>query len=109
MLAQISVHELARKLSAREPVRLVDVRQQWEAAIASLPDSLLIPMAELQLRYGEIQAPPGALVVVYCHHGIRSLAAAARLHQLGVAGAVSLEGGIDTWSREVDPSVPRYS
>jgi adenylyltransferase/sulfurtransferase len=49
------------------------------------------------------------LVVVYCHHGIRSLVAAARLHQLGMAGAVSLEGGIDTWSREVDPSVPRYA
>jgi adenylyltransferase/sulfurtransferase len=100
-VAQIQVRELARKLAAGEPVHLVDVRQPWEAALATLPGSLMIPLAELKARHGEIHAPPGTLIVVYCHHGIRSLTAAALLHQLGVADAVSLAGGIDAWSCEV--------
>ena len=67
----------------------------------------LIPLAELPARAAEVEPPDGALVVAYCHHGIRSLNAAALLAQAGIE-AVSLAGGIDLWSLQVDAKVPRY-
>jgi rhodanese-related sulfurtransferase len=102
------VRELQRKLAAGEPIYLIDVRQPWEHEVVALPDSLLIPLGELPARSAEIQPPAGALIVAYCHHGIRSLSAAALLEQLGIGPAVSLAGGIDAWAREIDPSMPRY-
>lgn len=91
-----------------ESIYLVDVRQPWEHELARLPDDILVPLDQLADRADEITPPPGALVVTYCHHGIRSLNAAAILQQLGHAPVASLAGGIDAWSQLVDPSVPRY-
>jgi rhodanese-related sulfurtransferase len=110
MVREIRVRELADRLAAGESVYLIDVRQPWEHETAALPDSQLVPLDQLPFRAGEIQPPEGALVVVYCHHGIRSRSAAALLEHLGLAGlgAFSLAGGIDAWSREIDPKVPRY-
>jgi rhodanese-related sulfurtransferase len=108
VVREIHVHDLVRRLAASEPVYLLDVRQAWEHDTAALPGSVLMPLAELPGRVAEVRPPPGALVVVYCHHGIRSLAAAAFLGRLGFANVVSLAGGIDAWSRQVDPAVPRY-
>jgi adenylyltransferase/sulfurtransferase len=108
MVREIDVHELARKRSAGEPLYLLDVRQPWEHEHAALPDSTLLPLVELPARAREVRPPAGALVVVYCHHGIRSRSAAALLERLGRDDVVSLHGGIDAWSREVDPAVPRY-
>jgi rhodanese-related sulfurtransferase len=56
----------------------------------------------------EVQPPEGALVVVYCHHGVRSLRGAAVLAQAGHENVASLAGGIDDWSLTIDPTVPRY-
>jgi rhodanese-related sulfurtransferase len=56
----------------------------------------------------EIEVEPDAEIVCYCHHGVRSLTAASILRQAGFGRAVSLAGGIDLWSRRIDPSVPRY-
>jgi adenylyltransferase/sulfurtransferase len=108
MVQQISVQDLANKLTAGEPVYLIDVRQPWEHESAALPGSVLIPLNELATRTDEIQPPQGALVVAYCHHGIRSLSAAAFLEQAGVKPVASLAGGIDAWSLHVDPRLPRY-
>jgi rhodanese-related sulfurtransferase len=105
---QIQVGELASKLAAREPVLLLDVRQPWENAIAALPGSILIPLSEIMARHLEIQAPPNTMIVVYCHHGIRSLSAAALLEQLSFPQVSSLAGGIDAWSQQVDATMPRY-
>ncbi|MSR30982.1 MAG: hypothetical protein EXR99_05690 [Gemmataceae bacterium] len=91
-----------------KPVFLIDVRQPWEHDLVSLPGSQLFPLGELQSALGEIQPGPGAMLVVYCHHGIRSLSGAAILEQGGLSPAYSLSGGIDAWSREVDPAIPRY-
>jgi rhodanese-related sulfurtransferase len=102
---QISVEELAHRLRRGEPTLLVDVRQHWEHELAALRGSQLIPLPELASRLSEVQPPEGALVVVYCHHGVRSLSGASLLEPLG---AVSLAGGIDAWSLRVDPRVPRY-
>ena len=105
---QISVGALQAKLAAGEPVYLVDVRQPWEHELAALPGpQVLVPLDQLVDRHDEIVPPAGALVVAYCHHGIRSLNAAALLERAGHAVA-SLAGGIDRWSLEIDPSIPRY-
>ena len=108
MPRQIRPEVLAKKLAAGEPVYLLDVREPWEHATSRLPDSTLIPLGELPQRIDEVEPPAGAPVVVYCHHGIRSLSGAAILEAKGFPEAYSLAGGIDAWSLLVDPTVPRY-
>ena len=107
MLQEIDVHQLKALLDAGDPVYLVDVRQPWEFAIGHLPGSLLVPLPELVQRAREVQPPEGALVVTICHHGVRSLDAAFLLSRIGLRVA-SLAGGIDHWSAEIDPAIPRY-
>jgi len=108
MPMEIAPQQLAEKLRQGEPIWLLDVRHDWEHQLARLPDQALIPLHELPARLGEVQPEPGAQVVCYCHHGVRSLSAAAILREAGFPQAVSLAGGIDLWSCIVDPSVPRY-
>jgi len=108
VMKEILASELARRLAAGEPVYLIDVREPWEHEVVTLPNSKLLPMGYLHAHASEIQPPEGALVVAYCHHGIRSLSAAALLEHLGIAPVYSLAGGIDAWSREIDPNLPRY-
>jgi adenylyltransferase/sulfurtransferase len=108
LVRQIDVRQLAAKLQANEPVYLLDVRQPWEHETAALPGSTLIPLGELPRRAAEVKPLPGALLVVYCHHGVRSLSAAVLLERLGFRDVVSLAGGIDAWSGLIDPKVPRY-
>jgi rhodanese-related sulfurtransferase len=108
MVKEIQPQELAAKLKAGESIYLLDVRQPWEHETAALPGSTLLPLNELPVRAAEVVPPAGALVVVYCHHGMRSLRAAAFLERVGVANVASLAGGIDAWSQEVDTAVPRY-
>ena len=98
----ITVEELASSL---EEVTLIDVREPWEAAIASLPGSTLLPLGSLETTLAGIDRSKP--VVVYCHAGIRSASAVALLGENGIP-ARSLDGGIDTWSRRIDPSVERY-
>jgi rhodanese-related sulfurtransferase len=108
MVRQIRVQELAQKVADGKPVYLVDVRQPWEHEIVALPNSVLIPLGELPARTNEVQPPVGSLVVVYCHHGIRSMSGAALLERGGLTNVVSLAGGIDAWAEEVDPGLARY-
>jgi rhodanese-related sulfurtransferase len=108
MPMEIAPQQLAEKLRRGEPIWLLDVRHDWEHQLARLPDQAVIPLHELPARLDEVQPERGAQVVCYCHHGVRSLSAAAILREAGFPQAVSLAGGIDLWSRIVDPSVPRY-
>jgi len=108
MAREIPARELKTRLAAGKPTHLVDVRDPWERAIAVLKDHQHIPLDELPERAGEVRAPEGALVVIYCHHGVRSLAAAQFLEQQGMKGVVSLAGGIDAWANLVDPSIAVY-
>ena len=82
------------------PPLLLDVREPWEAAIAAIAGSTLIPLGELGDRVGELD--PAASVVVYCHLGVRSEYAAELLASAGFADVRNLAGGIDAWSRTVD-------
>jgi len=108
MASEITPRELAARLAAGAPTFLLDVREPWEHAIAALAGSVLVPLHELPSRYDALAPPPGALVVTYCHHGVRSLDAAAFLAMRGWGDVASLAGGIDAWSRQVDSSLPRY-
>jgi adenylyltransferase/sulfurtransferase len=108
MVLQIGPRELALRLANDRPVFLLDVRQPWEHDMAAIAGSALIPLSDLAARASELKIGPDALLVVYCHHGMRSLSAAATLHRLGFQNVASLTGGIDAWACEVDPTVPRY-
>lgn len=91
---------------AGKPPLLIDVREQWEYNIVHLPDSKLIPMAQLPAQLDELDQ--NAELVVVCHHGIRSRAAALYLEQQGFKKVINLKGGIDAWAKEVDPDMPTY-
>ncbi|HYT94776.1 MAG TPA: rhodanese-like domain-containing protein [Gemmataceae bacterium] len=108
MTQQINPRDLATLMANDHPVYLLDVRQPAEHELAALPGSILIPLNELAARVAEVRPEPEALLVVYCHHGVRSLSAAALLQRLGHQKVVSLAGGIDAWSHQVDPGIPRY-
>lgn len=100
--------ELKEKLSSSHPPRLLDVRQPDEHAFVALPDSTLIPLGELITRADEIEDWRDDEVVVYCHHGIRSAQAVAHLRAIGFTNVHNLAGGIDRWTSEIDPALPRY-
>lgn len=108
-VAQIDPKALAEKLKLPKDQRplLLDVRTPREHQIAALPDSVLIPIQEFQLREAELEALRGKDIVAYCHHGMRSMNAAMFLEAKGIKAA-SLRGGIDAYSVEVDPKLPRY-
>ena len=108
MVRRISAVELKAMRDRGDPVTLIDVRQPEEYAIARIGGGVLIPMMELPVRLGEIKPEDGTPVVVYCHHGVRSLKAAYYLAQSGLDNVASLEGGIEAWSLTVDAGVPRY-
>lgn len=109
MPASIRPEELKVRLEAgASGIYLLDVRQPAEHAFAALSGDHLIPLEELPGRFGEIDLAPGRALVVYCHHGVRSWHAACYLEAQGFEGVMSLSGGIDAYSLEVDPAIPRY-
>lgn len=108
MIPQIHPRDVKSKLDAGEPIVLLDVRQPNEYAYCHLENSTLIPLHELPSRWEELEVPTDALVVVYCHHGVRSLSGAAILQQAGVKNVASMSGGIEAWSVLVDPGMRRY-
>jgi rhodanese-related sulfurtransferase len=107
MIREITARQLAMRQENGERFYLLDVRQPEEHAVAALAGGKLIPLGQLAARAEEV-TPGEAPIVVYCHHGVRSLHGAAALLRLGHKEVYSLAGGIDAWSREVDPTVPRY-
>jgi sulfur-carrier protein adenylyltransferase/sulfurtransferase len=108
MPREISAPELAERLRGGKPILLVDVREDWERGVAHLPEDKHVPLHSLVARAGEIVPPAGGEVVVYCHAGVRSWMAAQYLEHMGLKDVISLAGGIDAWSVEVDSSLPRY-
>ncbi len=97
----------AAALLGENQARLLDVREPWEFAWAHVEGSLHIPMGDLPVRAAR-ELDPAERLLVLCHHGIRSLNVTAWLRRQGFAQAQSVGGGIDAWSLEVDPTVPRY-
>jgi adenylyltransferase/sulfurtransferase len=103
---EVSTPEFKSWLDEGRPVTLIDVRNPPEWEICRIDGAKLIPLGELQDRLGELD--PADTLVVHCHHGGRSAQAVRFLRQMGFSRAINLAGGIDSWSEQVDPSVPQY-
>lgn len=103
---EISLHEAAEALAHSNPPVLLDVREAYERELCSLGSGLHIPTGEIQFKWDAL--PKGEHLIIYCHHGMRSLFVARFLHEKGFTRVQSLHGGIDAWSREIDASIPRY-
>ena len=106
----ISVVELDERRRSRDDVVVIDVREPMELEIASIPDTVHVPMNDVPGRLDEIRAlaDNDKDVVVMCHSGHRSMMVARFLQQNGLERVFNLTGGIDAWSREVDPTVATY-
>jgi rhodanese-related sulfurtransferase len=103
---QISAREVNERIARGEKLFLVDVRETWEYDLCKIPGAKLIPLGALPANLNTLLDADE--VVCYCHHGMRSLDAAVWLRQQGVESAKSMAGGIERWSVEIDPRVPRY-
>ena len=82
------------------------MREEDEVRLCALPGSLHIPMNLIPLRHNEL--PDDVPIIVYCHHGIRSLNVARYLAHVGFEHVANLQGGIDAWARQIDPTMARY-
>ena len=90
---------------------LLDCRRPEEFQAARIEGAVLIPLQELERRADELEGDEGGKdrpIIVHCHHGQRSLRAAAMLRAMGFANVKSMAGGIDLWSQDVDRGVARY-
>jgi len=103
---EVSPEQVKVKLDAGDDFTLVDCRNDQERQWCRIEPSLHVPMRQTPERLDEI--PADRPVIVYCHHGIRSLQVANFLKQQGYEDVRSMAGGIDDWSQRIDPSVPRY-
>lgn len=102
----LSVHELKSKMDKGETLTLVDVREPYEYEIARIDGSQLIPLGELESHVSEL--PRTGTLIFQCHSGGRSEQAVRLLKDAGFENAYNLKGGIEAWSVEIDPAVPRY-
>lgn len=103
---EIEPRDVKQMLDRGAKLLFVDVREDWEHQLCRIEGAQLIPLGQLPANVPVFEAAEE--IVLYCHSGRRSLDAAAWLRAQGIAGARSMAGGIDRWSREIDPNVPRY-
>ena len=103
---QASAAEIKQRLDAGEQLHIIDVRERDEHIIAHIEQAKLHPMSEMRSWWQEL--PRDEAIVVMCHHGSRSAQVCMALREAGFGDLTNMQGGIDAWSREVDPGVPRY-
>jgi molybdopterin/thiamine biosynthesis adenylyltransferase/rhodanese-related sulfurtransferase len=101
-----TVQEIKARLDAGEALLLLDVREPYEVAISHLEQTVNIPYSQVAVRWNEI--PRDRPVVVFCHSGVRSANLIEALRGQGYTNLINMVGGIDAWSREIDPSILRY-
>jgi len=106
MVENFSPTEFATRCDADESWQLLDVREPWEIEIASVPQSVKIPMADIPSRHTELDADKP--VAVLCHSGGRSAKVADFLATQGFSRVANIAGGIDAWAQELDDSLARY-
>ena len=104
---EITPDQFNKLRDAKSAYTLVDVREPWEFQTAKIDGATLMPVGDVPSRAHQ-ELDPDKHIVVYCHHGVRSMNVTSWLRQQGFEKAQSLAGGIDRWAREVDPSVPKY-
>jgi rhodanese-related sulfurtransferase len=103
---EITPKDLKARLDRGEKLHLVDVREPWEYDLCRIEGAKHVPLGSLAASLQTL--PDVDEVICYCHHGMRSLDAATWLRFQGIERAKSLAGGIERWSLDVDPNVPRY-
>jgi rhodanese-related sulfurtransferase len=102
--------EVKRRLDSGEKLTLIDVREPSEFAQARIENAELVPMRTVPAELSRLDARTDrGTLIVFCHRGVRSLNVVTWLREQGVDACQSMAGGIDRWSLEIDPSVPRYS
>jgi rhodanese-related sulfurtransferase len=106
MIREMPVTELKSRRDQGEKPLVIDVREDWELQLASIPDVVHVPMNQLPARLGEFSRD--AETIVMCHAGGRSLRVAHYLASQGFVNVANLTGGISAWSQEVDATVPQY-
>lgn len=107
MVGELTPREFLDRRAAGEQMTLLDVREDWEIALAPVPSATIhIPMGELSDRIGELE--PNKETVVICRSGGRSAQVADFLERQGFGKVFNLSGGILAWSRVIDPSIPQY-
>ncbi len=99
--------ELKARLDKGDEMRVIDVRENDEWAIARLPKAELIPLSQFQ-QLATAQLDPDDTIVLYCHHGMRSARAQGYLNAQGYKNVINLTGGIDAWALQVDTTMKRY-
>src|SRR4029077_13149 len=104
--AEVSVRDLAAERKQGRQLVVIDVRELHEIQMAAFPGALHIPLRQLPARLAELD--PHLPLVTLCHTGMRSLKAREILMGAGFGNVRSVAGGIDAWSREIDPAIPRY-
>jgi rhodanese-related sulfurtransferase len=104
---EITCEEVKAALDQQKDFTLLDVREAWEFETARMEGAKLLPMGDVPSRAHQELDPEDHIVVV-CHHGVRSMNVTAWLRQQGFEKAQSMRGGIDAWSHQIDPTVPRY-
>lgn len=106
---EVSPEEVRRRLAAGEKLFLIDVREPNEFQQARIENADLVPMRTVPAALQQLEGKAGeATLIVFCHHGVRSLQVVNWLREQGVVACQSMSGGIDQWSRQIDPTVPRY-
>lgn len=105
---EIGVNDVCGLIQSKQDFLFVDCREQDEYDTASIAGATLIPMSELGERLNELEPHREQRIIIHCHHGGRSLHVANALRNAGFEKSQSMAGGIDAWSLEVDPAVPRY-
>ena len=106
--SEISASETKELLESDTPVLLIDCRDPKEHERCHIKGAILLPMEELAERASELEQYSDHRIIVYCHHGGRSLRVVNWLRNHGFHEAQNMTGGIDLWSQEVDPDMPRY-
>ena len=104
---EIAPSEVKHLIDSGAPVRLIDVREPGEHDICRIEGARLIPMRSIPEHLNELDSADSP-IVVFCHHGVRSLSVVDWLRRQGLENCRSMAGGIDLWSLQVDGSVPRY-
>ncbi len=105
-LDEITPADLKARIDRGDKPLVLDVREPEEIALAPFPNAVHIPMGDIPSRLTELD--PDRETIVVCHHGVRSAQVVMYLARMGFERVINLAGGIDAWSLDADPAIPRY-
>lgn len=105
---EIDCQTVKQKIDEGHPFLLLDCREQEEYNLVNIGEAHLLPMSEIQERVSELAEHRAQEIIVYCHHGMRSMQVTAWLLQEGFSNVRSMQGGIDAWASQIDTTKARY-